>query len=306
MASLCDFIGAYLATRNALANKRVDMNVHPTILVGAMTTSRILWDCTEPEFEFRDPVIAFLRIIYNNAFPAVARESAPRKSRMSSTEIYYSSERRELVAQVDLDAPSVLEIGCGYGNTLAAIKRDRRAKEVWGVEVVREVAQKAMDNPALDRVLCGDIAVVVDELPEGGFSHIIAGDVLEHLVDPWTSLERLHSCLKPGGKFICSIPNIRTLSFLAKLLFTRRFEYKDSGVLDRTHLRFFARRDIELMFQGAGFIDIEITALVPGRNAIKRFGRFLFGDLVLKRFLITARKNPQGETLSVRTSETIG
>ncbi len=60
------------------------------------------------------------------------------------------------------------------------------------------------------------------------------------------------------------------------------------------------------MFQGAGFIDIEITALVPGRNAIKRFGRFLFGDLVLKRFLITARKNPQGETLSVRTSETIG
>lgn len=214
---------------------------------------------------------------------------------MSEPQQYYASERHELVAQVDPDARRVLEIGCGYGNTSAAIKRVRRAEEVWGVEVVPDVAQKAMENPALDRVFCGDIAEVVKELPENGFSHIIAGDVLEHLIDPWDSLQSLHSRLEPGGKFICSIPNIRTLSFVAKLLFTKRFEYKDSGVLDRTHLRFFARKDIELMFQGAGFTSIKITALVPGRNAVKRVGRFLFRDLVLKRFLITAYREHNTE-----------
>ena len=214
---------------------------------------------------------------------------------MSESEQYYAIERHELVAQVDPDARRVLEIGCGYGNTSAAIKQVRRAQEIWGVEVVPEVAQKAMENPALERVFCGDIAVVVEELPKEGFSHIIAGDVLEHLVDPWASLQNLHARLQPGGKFVCSIPNIRTLSFVAKLLFIKRFEYKDSGVLDRTHLRFFTRKDIELMFQGAGFTDIKITALTPGKNFVKRLGRILFRDLVLKRFLITAYREQNAE-----------
>ena len=103
---------------------------------------------------------------------------------MAEEKKYYSHERPELVAQVDMDARRVLDIGCGEGNISAAIKRDRRAKEVWGVEVVPEVAQRAQENPALDRVFSGDISVIVDELPVAGFSHIVAGDVLEHLVDP--------------------------------------------------------------------------------------------------------------------------
>ena len=209
---------------------------------------------------------------------------------MQSTGNYYTNERPELVAQIAMNARRVLEIGCGHGNTSAAIKRDCQAQEVWGVEVVAEAAAKSAENPALDRVFSGDIADVLADLPENGFSHIVAGDVLEHLEDPWTVLSRLRTRLEPGGMLISSIPNIRTLSFIGKLLFTRRFEYKDSGVLDRTHLRFFARRDIELMFEGAGFTDIRITALVPRRNIFKRFGRAIFGDLVLKRFLVTARK----------------
>ena len=209
---------------------------------------------------------------------------------MAQKKNYYAHKRSELIEQVEPGARRVLEVGCGVGNTSAAIKIDRQAREVWGVEVVPDAAQKAMDNPAIDRVFCGDIAVLVEDLPENGFSHIVAGDVIEHLVDPWTSLQRLYSRLEPGGKFICSIPNIRTLSFVSKLLFTKRFEYKDSGVLDRTHLRFFARKDIEIMFQGAGFTDIKITALTAGKNTIKRIGRFIFKDLVLKRFLIIAYK----------------
>jgi len=209
---------------------------------------------------------------------------------MNENKNYYANERLELIELVEPGARRVLEIGCGFGNTSAAIKKNRHAKEVWGVEVVPVAAQKAMENPALDQVFCGDITVIVDELPENGFSHVIAGDVLEHLVDPWTTLAKLHSRLESGGKFICSIPNICTLSFIAGLLLTRRFEYKDSGVMDRTHLRFFARKDIKIMFEDAGFTDIRISALKPAKNAVKRFGRFIFGDLVLKRFLITAHK----------------
>jgi 2-polyprenyl-3-methyl-5-hydroxy-6-metoxy-1,4-benzoquinol methylase len=208
---------------------------------------------------------------------------------MAAGKDYYAQERPELVARVDRGALRVLDIGCGAGNISAAIRRDRDAREIWGVELVPEVAERARRNPALDRVLCGDISELVAELPLASFSHIVAGDVLEHLVDPWTTLARLRACLQPGGAFICSIPNIRNLSFIMRLLVTGRFEYKDSGVLDRTHLRFFGRKDIALMFREAGFTDIRIGPVRPKKKLIKRVGRALLGDLVVKGFLVTAR-----------------
>lgn len=208
---------------------------------------------------------------------------------MKAVSAYYQHDRPELVEQVDIGARRVLDIGCGAGKVSAAIKLQRQAAEIWGVEVVPEVAQAARGNPALDHVLTGDIATLLDDMPEGGFSHIVAGDVLEHLADPWAVLQRLYDCLEPGGKFICSIPNIRNLSFAFKLFFRGRFEYSDSGVLDRTHLRFFARRDIEMMFGNAGFTDIDIRPARPKRGLVKQAGRLLLGDLVIKVFLVTAR-----------------
>ncbi|MEM7283577.1 MAG: class I SAM-dependent methyltransferase, partial [Pseudomonadota bacterium] len=201
----------------------------------------------------------------------------------------YGHERPELVAVVSEHANRVLDLGCGEGAVANAIKRDRQAKEVWGIEVVEAVAAKARNNPAFDELMCGDLEQLVDGLPDNHFDHIVAGDVLEHLVDPWRVLEKLRHKLNPDGTFICSIPNIRNFSFIAKLLFKGRFEYKDSGVMDRTHLRFFARKDAELLFQGAGFTDVQIEPVRPKKNLSKKIMRGLFGDLVLKGFLIVGR-----------------
>lgn len=207
---------------------------------------------------------------------------------MSDRETYYMHERPELVALVDQDAARVLDLGCGEGGMSAAIRRDRGAREIWGVEIVEEVAAKAKLNPALDRVLCGDLEELVDSLPDNHFSHIIAGDVLEHLVEPWRVLGKLKPKLATDGKFICSIPNIRNFSFLAKLFIKGRFEYKDSGVMDRTHLRFFARKDVQLLFSGAGFSNITIGPVRPKKSLAKTISRMIFGDLVIKGFLVVA------------------
>lgn len=208
---------------------------------------------------------------------------------MSASGSYYAHERPELVALVESDAERVLDIGCGEGAMSSAIQRDRNAREIWGIEVVESVAQRAQENPALARVLSGDIAALMPELPDSYFSHVMAGDVLEHLVDPWQVLTDLRSKLRPGGLLICSIPNIRNFSFLAKLLFQGRFEYKDSGVMDRTHLRFFARADIQKMFVDAGYTQVQIGPVRPKKHLAKQVARLIFGDLVIKGFLITAR-----------------
>jgi len=204
-------------------------------------------------------------------------------------EDYYSHERPELVRQVPAGPGHViLDLGCGVGALSSALKRSGRADEAWGVEVVPEVAERARENEDLDRVLAGDIENLVEDLPPAYFTHIIAGDVLEHLVDPWTTLGRLRLRLRPGGRFICSLPNIRNLSFIARLLVGGRFEYRDSGVMDRTHLRFFARKDVLELFRAAGFREIVIGPARPKRRLGYRVARALLGDLIIKALLVTA------------------
>ena len=81
------------------------------------------------------------------------------------------------------------------------------------------------------------------------FDYIILGDVLEHLVEPRNLLMRFIPYLKQSGMFLCSIPNIMHTSVLFPLLFEGKFDYKDSGILDRTHLRFFTLESINMLFK---------------------------------------------------------
>ena len=209
---------------------------------------------------------------------------------MADQEDYFSHPRPELVAALPAsEGNRVLDLGCGSGAMSQGIRDQGKAVEIWGVEINPNAAAAAKQSGALDRVLEGDLEAVMAELPTGHFTHIIAGDVLEHLVDPWQALARLKTCLAPGGQFICSIPNIRNLSFILMLLFKKRFEYRDSGVMDRTHLRFFARKDVHDLFAGAGFTDIRIGPVRPKKKLSWRIGKALLGDLVIKGFLITAR-----------------
>ena len=203
---------------------------------------------------------------------------------------YYAHSRPELLEQIEQKADNVvLDVGCGVGELCSELRLSGRAREVWGVELVPEIAERAGANPDLTKVYCGDISTIVYDLPQSYFSHVIAGDVLEHLVDPWSTLERLRAVMRRDGRIVASVPNIRNLSFILQLLFRRTFKYKDSGVLDRSHLRFFARKDLYDLFASAGFEDIRIRHARPKRNLFNRIAKALFGDLAVKVFLVTER-----------------
>ncbi|KXI29128.1 class I SAM-dependent methyltransferase [Paraglaciecola hydrolytica] len=210
---------------------------------------------------------------------------------MSEHNDYYSHGRTELVAQLPVGSDAcVLELGCGSGTTSILIKKEGKARELWGIEKFPDAAARARASNALDTLLEGDLEDLIDQLPKKHFTHIIAGDVLEHVVDPWDVCNRLNACLKSEGVFICSIPNIRNLSFILALLFKKRFEYKDSGVLDRTHLRFFARKDVHDLFANTGYSNITIGPVRPKKKLSYKIGKLLFGDLLTKGFLVLAKK----------------
>lgn len=177
-----------------------------------------------------------------------------------SVTAYYGHKRPEMLRFIPINARRVLELGCGEGVFSATLKK-RRDAEVWGIEYNEKAAQRASTH--LDHVLAGDANERIAELPDNYFDAIVCNDVLEHLVNPLATLMQLRSKLKPQGVVVASIPNIRYLPALGKVVFRRDFPQEDFGIFDRTHLRFFTRSSIVRMFETAGYSMRRIKGINP-------------------------------------------
>ncbi|MEW6745863.1 MAG: methyltransferase domain-containing protein [Planctomycetota bacterium] len=179
---------------------------------------------------------------------AGCRFKAQRKHR------YHSMERPEVRALVPLTARRVLDVGCGTGALGGALKREREC-EVWGIELDRDAAREARE--VLDHVLEGDVSGLAGTLPESFFDAIALADVLEHVADPARLLRGLRRSLAPGGNLVLSVPNVRHWSVLRELL-EGDFRYREAGLLDAGHLRFFTRRSLERLLAECDFRVNEI------------------------------------------------
>jgi 2-polyprenyl-3-methyl-5-hydroxy-6-metoxy-1,4-benzoquinol methylase len=153
----------------------------------------------------------------------------------------------------------LLDVGCGAGSFGASV-RERTGCEVWGVESDPGCIQKAKQN--IDKVLQGYFGPDLDLLP-GYFDCIVFNDVLEHMLDPASALVFARALLSSEGCIVASIPNIGHFPTVWKLVIEGEWEYKEFGILDKTHLRFFTRLSIMRLFQGAGFIVQRIDGINP-------------------------------------------
>jgi 2-polyprenyl-3-methyl-5-hydroxy-6-metoxy-1,4-benzoquinol methylase len=146
----------------------------------------------------------------------------------------------------------VLEFGCATGYMSQAL-RDRLGASVVGVELDAEAARLA--EPHVERMLVGD-AEELDleaELGSERFDAILFADVLEHLRDPAALLKRVRPFVAEGGVVVASIPNVAHAAVRLALL-GGSFRYREQGLLDETHLRFFTREGVQDLFEGSGFL----------------------------------------------------
>lgn len=167
---------------------------------------------------------------------------------------YGSRARPEAIALLAPPLGDVLDVGCAEGAN-AELLRARGAGRVAGVELDRAYA--AVAEGRLDELVLGSVE---DELPwrPASFDTVLCYDVLEHLRDPWDVLKRLAVLLRPGGRVHVALPNARHTSLWLPLVLRGTFAYAPEGLLDVTHLRFFARRDAVALVAGAG---LEVTAV---------------------------------------------
>lgn len=173
---------------------------------------------------------------------------------------YYRHLRREMLPFLPATYKKVLEVGCGSGAFISQLNQDA---EFWGIELAPEAAETARMH--FYNVLIGAFEDVHTLLPQGYFDLIICNDVIEHLNDHEAFLDIIRQKLAPAGTLVASLPNIRYWEVVKELLFDADWCYRDAGILDRTHLRFFTAKSIRRWLFQHGF-TIELFA---GINKIK-------------------------------------
>jgi 2-polyprenyl-3-methyl-5-hydroxy-6-metoxy-1,4-benzoquinol methylase len=176
--------------------------------------------------------------------------SAQESSTGGEATAYYRHERSDIGPLLPTHARLILDVGCGEGATLAWLKGRYPTAVTIGLE----------GNPGLRNRLStnADVAHIVDlndDIPNVGSPDLILClDVLEHLTAPEQVLARLAGILAPNGTVIVSLPNVAHLSVSLPLITRGEFQYRDAGILDRTHLRFFVKRSAIELLNGAGLI----------------------------------------------------
>jgi SAM-dependent methyltransferase len=169
--------------------------------------------------------------------------------------------------------PALLDVGCGRGQLADAARQ--LAYRVSAIEC--HPAALAVARDRVDKLLPMDLTdqnTVAGALEGQSFDVILFADVLEHIPDPLNILQFYLRFLKTGGRIVVSLPNVASWDRRLALLFGY-FDYADSGIMDRTHLRFFTFHTAQTLLEEAGLAVLSVRH-APGITRaflplIKRF-----------------------------------
>lgn len=161
----------------------------------------------------------------------------------------------DLLKMIPSGVNKVIEVGCGSGALAREFKKNNQVNWI-GLEIDPFYAVACAKY--CDEVFNLDIELAGNRFFDRNRDADvwIFADVLEHLRNPWAVLNNIRSVIKSDGMILACIPNVQHWSFLANVS-TCNFSYKDSGLFDKTHLRWFTRKSIIDMFDSSGFgIDV--------------------------------------------------
>ena len=179
----------------------------------------------------------------------------------SKPKSYFAGARADFVARLPRDpSASILEIGCGSGETGALALAEGCCGRYVGVELFESAAAQA--RQVLTDVFTGNVETLAFDWQPATFDAIILSEVLEHLVEPGRVLNDLSRFVRPGGMVLASSPNISHWRVIGELI-NGRFNLEDRGVFDRTHMRWFTPDTFAQMFEEAGFDIHEVGPVTP-------------------------------------------
>jgi SAM-dependent methyltransferase len=160
--------------------------------------------------------------------------------------------RRALLQREVRAGERVLDLGCGAGRFLAALKE--AGAEPIGVELAEAAAGRARAN-----VPGADVRLVEPDgslpLGHGDVDLVWCSEVLEHIPDVGHALLEVRRVLKPGGRLLLTVPYHGRLQAAAIALTRFEAHFDPLG----QHVRFFTRRSLASTLDHAGFAPARIT-----------------------------------------------
>jgi 2-polyprenyl-3-methyl-5-hydroxy-6-metoxy-1,4-benzoquinol methylase len=168
---------------------------------------------------------------------------------------------------------SVLDIGAGPGAITRELKRRSNCR-ITALDIdphnVERLAQFCdathkvdLNDPDWPKVLGSDRK----------FDTVLATDVLEHLWDPWKTISLMCSLIKDDGEIIISLPHVGHC-VVAACLINENFDYRDDGLLDRTHIRFFGLKNMQSLINDAGLNIVDAQFVVRAPESTELFDQW--------------------------------
>jgi len=175
----------------------------------------------------------------------------------------------DLITRHSDGAGTLLDLGAAGGELGEALRK--KFQRTIGFEF--DVDRLPDLRTRFDQAVIADLETV-RRLPSRA-SVIVLADILEHLRDPSKLLACVRDALAPGGYVFISVPNIANITIRLGLLFGI-FEYRERGILDSSHLRFYTMRSIKRQIEGAGFRIVAVRgSSVPIRLIVPKAPEFL-------------------------------
>lgn len=172
----------------------------------------------------------------------------------------------------------VLDVGCGFGALGEAVKK-KGDNIVYGIdksEFAINIAKQRIDKAFIADVT--EINKLPEEILSSKFDLIIFSDILEHIYNPILILKEYRNLLKDEGYILISVPNIASWTVRLNLLFGR-FNYTDTGILDKTHIRFFTIKSIKEVVRNS---EYEVVKVDSTPNIVRIFLPFVKKVMVKK------------------------
>jgi 2-polyprenyl-3-methyl-5-hydroxy-6-metoxy-1,4-benzoquinol methylase len=165
----------------------------------------------------------------------------------------------------DLTGKRIVDLGLSRGLLLERFRRYPDV-ELGGIEIDPAEIEKARARGLEPRrhhinVFEGDRMTARLPYDDEWADVVLAGEILEHIVDTEVFLREIHRSLKPGGALVLSTPNILWLKHRLGLLAGRypdALEYRTRYGDDFGHVRVFAPAQLQELLAEAGFVESAI------------------------------------------------
>ena len=195
---------------------------------------------------------------------------------MNKKSSYYQQNRAEILNLIDAVPHDVLDIGCGKGGVASMLRENYPGLRIVGFDKFKDTSfdYSSVFNGFHNIDLSGEWP----KIDYAEFDLVLMLDVLEHLVEPQTVLEKLSRFLTKGTQVIISLPNFHTYSNLYEIIKSGRFQYKESGILDSTHLRFYGKEDARDLIATYFAINAFMPHYLKPRSRLNKAMSVILGD----------------------------